>query len=89
MKELTILVQEHCRYCTEALNTIAGLKREHPELAEVPLRLIDEERHPEETKPYHYWYVPTYSLGRQKLFEGAVDRYVMELILRAALEADA
>ena len=47
MKELTILVQEHCRYCTEALNTIAGLKREHPELAAAPLRLIHEGRHPE------------------------------------------
>ena len=67
--KLTCFVLAGCPYCAAAREIIGELRAEHPEYAGIEIELIDERREPETAASYEYYYVPSFFLGREKLYE--------------------
>lgn len=88
MKELTMFYFKGCPFCANALRWQEELFESHPELKEVPLRMIDEKRQPALAAEYDYYYVPTYYLGEEKLHEGVKDKALVEECFRRAYECE-
>ena len=74
MKELTILITDWCPYCNRALKWVDELQKEDSRFKEIAVTVIDEEKEPELSKKFDYYYVPTYYVGDIKLHEGATSK---------------
>lgn len=70
MKTITMFETSWCPYCKQARALIDELKSEYPEYRNVQVNIVDEEEHPEISKQYEYYYVPTIYLDKEKLHEG-------------------
>jgi Glutaredoxin and related proteins len=84
MKDITMLITNWCPHCKKAINWIDEIKKEHPEYRDVKVDIIDEEKKPDIAKQYDYYYVPTYFVGNNKIYEGATTK---EIIFKAFEEA--
>ena len=84
MKKLTILITDWCPYCKRALKWVDELKEEDSRFKNIEVTIIDEEKEPELSKKFDYYYVPTYYVGDIKLHEGAT---VKEQLIEALEEA--
>lgn len=69
MKELTAFYLTDCPYCINAKAALAELCKEKPEYAGISIDWIEESVEPERTNGYDYYYVPTFFLGKEKLYE--------------------
>lgn len=87
MKELTMFYFEGCPHCQNAFRWHEEVFADKPELAQVPLKLIDEKEQPDLAAKYNYYYVPTYYLGEEKLFEGVVKKRLVEQAFQTAYDA--
>jgi len=87
MKELTMFVLENCPHCKLALKCQEELMAEHPEYRDIAIKLIDEKKQPEIADKYDYYYVPSYFMGDEKLFEGHAEKEDVEKVLKRALNA--
>ena len=76
---------DSCPFCKQARDWLKEIQAEDPELAAVPVEMIDEKRDPARAEQYDYWYVPTFYVDGKKLHEGAATREIVEQVLRAAL----
>lgn len=85
MKNVLLFHFEACPYCVAARKWVKELQQEYPELAQIPIEMIDEKREPEKADAYDYWYVPTLFVDGKKLHEGAATKEKIERVLRAAL----
>ena len=72
MKELTMFYLEDCGYCAKARQALDELFRENPAYAEIPLTRIEESREPELADTYDYYAVPSFFIGKDKLFEAHI-----------------
>ena len=84
MKALTILITDWCPYCKRALKWVEELQQEDSRFKEIAVTIIDEEKEPELSKKFDYYYVPTYYVGAVKLHEGATSK---EQLIEALEEA--
>lgn len=84
-KPVKMMMLDTCPYCRRAFQMLDELKRENPEYRKVSIEVIEEEREPEKTKGYDYWYVPTFFVGGRKVMEGVPTRELVERVLREAL----
>lgn len=87
MKKVRIFTLPTCPHCQRALQFIDLLKRDHPELRPVEIEVIDESAQPELAEAYDYYYVPTFYVNDEKIYEGSPQRQDVEEVLRVALEA--
>ena len=87
MKKLTMFVLADCPYCRQALVWREELCREDARLAEVPVEVVDEAVHPGLADAYPYYYVPSFFLGQEKLFEGVPTKEAVRAALEAAMRA--
>ena len=85
MKEILMMVQSGCRHCRRALTLMDELKEAHPEYANIPLRIVDEQKEPVFADSLDYWYVPTYFVDGEKLHEGVPSPEAIEAVFQAAL----
>ena len=85
MKNVTMFTMASCPYCRQAIRWMEELKCEHPEYAEVEVKMIDEVEQPEIADRYDYYYVPTYYMDGKKLHEGAATKEKVESVYLAAL----
>ena len=69
MNKLTYFYLDDGPFCAMADQAIGELIAEEPAYAAVDFDRIDEEAFPERTEGYDYYYVPTFFLGDEKLFE--------------------
>jgi glutaredoxin len=74
MKELTILITDWCPHCKRALKWANDIKEEDPRFKEIAVTVIDEEKEPDLSKEFDYYYVPTYYVDGVKLHEGATTK---------------
>lgn len=87
MKPLTMFILKDCPYCRQALLWMQELRQEDARLAEVPVEVVDEAVHPDLADAYPYYYVPSFFLGREKLFEGVPTKETVRAVLEAAIGA--
>ena len=72
MKELTMFYLDDCGYCHKAKQSLAELMAEDPAYAQIPLTQIEESREPELADSYDYYAVPSFYVGKKKLFEAHI-----------------
>ena len=69
MKKLTVFYLEGCPYCRKAVKAVKELWAENPAWARLDMEWIEESDHPEISKNYDYYYVPTMFIGNAKHYE--------------------
>lgn len=84
-KPVKMMMLDTCPYCRQAFQMLDELKRNNPEYRKVDIEVIEEEREPEKTKGYDYWYVPTFFVDDRKIMEGVPTMELVEKVLREAL----
>lgn len=89
MKPVKLFYLKNCPFCKKALRYIEEARAAHPELASVPIEMIEESEEPEVADRYDYYYVPTFYVGDEKVHEGGIYPEEVERVLRRALETDA
>lgn len=72
MKELTMFYLDDCGYCAKARQALDELFQENPAYAAIPLRRIEESREPALADTYDYYAVPSFFIGKEKLFEAHI-----------------
>lgn len=85
MKEVKMMVLDTCPYCKQAFKMMEQLRKSHPEYADVKIDVIEEQREPEKTEGYDYWYVPTFFVGGKKIMEGVPTLEKVDEMFREAL----
>ena len=85
-KPVKMMMLDTCPHCKHALALIDELCQEHPEYQDVTIEQIEENREPEKTEGYDYWYVPTIFVDDVKIHEGVPTKEKMEEVLIAALK---
>ena len=70
-----------------AFRMLEELKQKNPEYQKVNIEVIEEEKEPEKTKGYDYWYVPTFFVDGRKVMEGVPTVEMVEKVLREALKS--
>jgi len=86
MGTIIILITSWCPYCRRALSWIDELKNENPNYSKVEMKIIDEEMEPEAARKYDYYYVPTFYVDDQKIFEGVPSKEIVRNVFEKALE---
>ena len=72
MKELTMFYLDDCGYCRKARQALDELFDENPAYAAIPLTRIEESREPALADTYDYYAVPSFFIGKDKLFEAHI-----------------
>ena len=72
MRKITMFHIQDCKYCDFARKAIPELREEFPEYRDVEIDMVDENEHPEIIANYDYQAVPTFFVGRDKIFEAAL-----------------
>ncbi len=85
MKELTLFMLPKCPHCKLAFKFHEELMAEHPEYQNIKINMIDESIEVEMANSYDYYYVPCYFVGKEKLFEGHVEKEDVEAVFKKFL----
>lgn len=72
MRELTMFYLDDCGYCAKAFQALDELFAEDPAYASIPLKRIEESQEPELADRYDYYAVPSFFIGKEKLFEAHI-----------------
>ena len=84
MKDILMFILPGCPHCQLALRCQEKLLAEHPVWKDIPIRIVDESREAEFADTHDYYYVPTWYVGGEKIFEGHAEKADVEKILRTA-----
>ncbi len=89
VKELTMFYLDDCGYCAKARQALDELFLENPAYALIPLKRIEESREPALADSYDYYAVPSFFIGKEKLFEAHIGmRYEdIKAAVKACLDA--
>ena len=69
MKKITLFYLEDCPYCHYAKRAVKELTAENTAYDNIEIDWVEESRHPEISRSYDYYYVPTIFYGNNKLYE--------------------
>lgn len=86
LKPIVMIILEHCPHCRNARRWMEELKQENPQYQELRVEMIDEQLHPEVTKTFSYYYVPTYYVDGFKIHEGVPTKDIVRAVFEKALE---
>jgi thioredoxin 1 len=86
MKPVTMFITTWCPYCKNAISWIDELKKENPQFANIEVKIIDEDRNPELSKQFDYYYVPTYYIENNKIYEGGKTKDIIRAVFEKAIE---
>lgn len=84
MKDILMFILPGCPHCQLALRCQEKLLAEHPAWKDIPIRVVDESREAVFADAHDYYYVPTWYVDGEKVFEGHAEKADVEKILRAA-----
>ena len=89
MKELIMFHRNDCGYCLKAKRALEELYAENPAYAAVPLTMIEETEQPALADTYDYYAVPSFFIGKDKLFEARIgmSQETIKAAVKAALNA--
>ena len=86
MKEILMFILPGCPHCKLALRCQEELLREHPEWQSMPLHIVDESREQAFAEAHDCYYVPTWYVDGEKVFEGHAEKPDVERVFRQAAE---
>ena len=79
MKGVKLFHLTHCPYCVKAKKAIQELFEENPAYEKIQMESINEEEHPEISRQFDYYYVPTIFYGEEKLYEAQPEQSFEEI----------
>ena len=85
MKKVLLFYFPACPYCRIAIKWIQQLQKEHPDLAQVHIEMVDERRQRDRAEQYDYYLVPTFYIDGKKVHEGIVSKEIVRSVLQQAL----
>lgn len=85
MKPIIMFITDWCPHCKRASKWMEELLAENPKYSELQLRVVDEEKEPDFSKQYDYYYVPTYYLDGVKVHEGVASKEIIRDIFERSL----
>ena len=88
MKEILMFILPGCPHCKLALRTQEKLLEEHPQWRDIPLRMVDESWETALADAHDYYYVPTWYVGGEKVFEGHAEPEDVARVWRLAAEEE-
>lgn len=74
MKEVLYFFLPTCPHCAKATKEIEEIKKEHPEFANVNVRMVDESINEDFAAKFDYNYVPCMYIDGKKYIEGDCDK---------------
>ncbi len=86
MKKVTLFVLRGCPHCRKALREMEELFAQHPEYKSMELEIVDEIEQRARANAHDYYYVPTFYVGEEKIYEGAIREDTVETVFRRAME---
>lgn len=86
MKQVKMMVLEHCPHCKKAFQYLAELKQANSLYEQVAIEVIDEQKEEAKTVGYDYYYVPTFFVDEVKMHEGVPTKEAVEAVLAEALK---
>ena len=84
MRDVLMFILPGCPHCRYALEAQQALLRAHPEWRDIPLRIVDESQERAFADAHDYYYVPTWYVGGEKVFEGHAEPEDVERVWRMA-----
>jgi len=87
MAKLTLFILETCPYCIRARKYLNELQLDNPAYQAIEIETIDERKQRSLANSYDYYLVPTFYLGKTKLFEGIMTKEEVKKVLDQALNA--
>lgn len=84
-KPVRMMILASCPHCRRALKLMEELTASHPEYGDVPIEIIEEDKHPEIADKLDYYYVPTYFVDGVKVHEGVPSLEKVDEVFRRAL----
>lgn len=86
MKKLQIFYQERCPFCKKAFRYIDELKEEHETFRLIEPECIEETIEVDYANAFDYYYVPTFYVDGEKVYEGGITKEEVKNILNKVLE---
>ncbi len=86
MKNVILFILPNCPHCKLALRLQEELLAEHPAWRDIPIRIVDERKEAVFADAHDYYYVPTWYVDGEKVFEGHAEREDVERVLLLALD---
>jgi glutaredoxin len=87
MPKLDLFILESCPYCIRARKYLDELRQEDPKYQTIEINLIDERKERALANSYDYYLVPTFYLGKTKLYEGVMTKVDVQKVLDQALQS--
>ena len=87
MPKLDLFILESCPYCIRARKYLEELRQEDPKYQTIEINLIDERKERALANSYDYYLVPTFYLGKTKLYEGIMTKADVKNVLDKALQS--
>ena len=72
MQKITMFYLTDCGYCHKAHRAIEELMAQNADYAKLEIEKIEEDEHMDIAETYDYYAVPTFYIGREKLFEAHI-----------------
>lgn len=87
MKKVYMMITSWCPHCRKAKGWLEELRKDNGEYAKVDIEVIDEEKEPDKIKEhgFEYYYVPTFYVEKEKVFEGVPSKELVENVLKKAV----
>ena len=86
MKDVTLFYLEACPYCLLARKCMRELCAEHPEYAEIPVKMVEEREQRDYANSFDYYYVPCFYVDGKKVSEGAIDKAGVKKVFDKAMK---
>ncbi|AWI06278.1 TlpA family protein disulfide reductase [Clostridium drakei] len=84
MKTVIMFITSWCPYCKQAFSFMEEVKKENPKYEDIEVKIVDEEREPDISKQYDYYYVPTYYVDGVKIHEGVPSKDIVREVFEEA-----
>ena len=84
MKDVLMFVLPGCPHCKLALKFQEELMDANPAWRDIPIRIVDESLEAAFADAHDYYYVPTWYVDGEKVFEGHAEKEDVEKVLRLA-----
>lgn len=84
MKTVIMFITSWCPYCKQAFSFMEEVKKENPKYEDIEVKIVDEEREPDISKQYDYYYVPTYYVDGVKIHEGVPSKDIVRKVFEEA-----
>lgn len=85
MKRVRMFVASWCPHCTVAKNMVDELKSENPQISDLKIEMIDIDNEKDKLVGLDFYYVPTFYVDDDKVFEGVPKKEAIKELLENAL----